>query len=351
MRNRDDGGRSGALLHALVIPHSALRTPHSEDGAGLPPLIVIAGPTAVGKTAAAIALGRTVGGEVVSADSRQLYRGMDIGTAKPTADERAAVPHHLIDILAPGEEFSLAQYQALAYAAIDALHARGRVPLLVGGTPLYVNAVIEGWRIPPAPPDRALRAALEAEAARDGLAALERRLAAVDPVAAARSRGNARRVIRALEVYRATGRAMSAQEGKAPPPYRVALFGLTLDRAALHARIDARVERMVAAGLVAEVRALLDRGYDPALPALSGIGYAEVVRHLRGESTLAQATAEIKANTHRYVRHQETWLRRMRATRRFDVAREGWQEELIAAARRFLHQVEDQRSKIEDRGG
>ena len=291
-------------------------------------LVVLGGPTAVGKTAAAIAVARRCGGEIVSADSRQLYRGMDIGTAKPTPEERAAAPHHLIDILDPDEDFSLARYVALARAAIGAILARGRVPILAGGTPLYLNAVTEGWRVPVAPPDPALRAALEAEAAREGLAMLEARLAAVDPVAAARAAGNLRRVVRALEVYLTTGTPMSALEGKEPPPYRLVPFILTLDRAALHARIDARVERMVAAGLVDEVRALLARGYDPALPALSGIGYAEIVAHLRGETTLPEATARIKINTHRYVRHQETWFRRNRAATRLDVGREGWLERL-----------------------
>lgn len=303
------------------------------------PLIVVAGPTASGKTALGIALARAVaatgawaGGEIVSADSRQLYRGLDIGTAKPTRAERAAAPHHLIDILDPDDDFSLARYVALARDAIDAIHRRGAVPLLVGGTPLYVNAVVEGWRLPRVPPDPALRAELEAEAARDGLALLERRLAAVDPAAAARAAGNARRVIRALEVYRVTGRPMSAQEGKEPPPYRILQLGLALARPALHARIDARVDRMVAAGLVDEVRALLARGYDPRLPSLSGIGYAEIVAYLRGETTLAAAVERIKTNTHRYVRHQETWLRRNRALERFDVAVDGWQDALIARA-------------------
>jgi tRNA dimethylallyltransferase len=290
----------------------------------------------VGKTAAAITVAQSFGGEIVSADSRQLYRGMDIGTAKPTPEERAAAPHHLIDILDPDDDFSLANYVALARAASDDIGARGRLPILAGGTPLYVNAVVEGWRMPQVPPDPPLRAELEAAAARDGLAPLEARLAAVDPIAAARARGNLRRIIRALEVHAHTGRPMSAQEGKEPPPYRILQIILTLDRAALHARLDARVERMIAAGLVAEVRALLDRGYDPALPAMSGIGYAEIVAHLRGDLSLPDAIAQIKANTHRYVRHQETWLRRNRAAERFDVAEEGWRERLLARVGAFL---------------
>ena len=301
-----------------------------------PPLVVIAGPTAVGKTAVAIGLARAFDGEIVSADSRQLYRGLTIGTAKPAREEQLAASHHLIDILDPDEDFSLAQYVALARATIGAIHERGRLPLLVGGTPLYVNAVVEGWRVPPAPPDRALRAALEAEAARDGLAVLAERLARIDPVAAARSAGNRRRIIRALEVYLLTGLPMSAQEGKDPPPFCILQLALTLARPALHARIDARVERMIAAGLVGEVAALLARGYSPSLPALSGIGYAEIVAYLRGETTLAEATARIKTNTHRYVRHQETWLRRNGALEWFDVGEAGWQEALEARVRAFF---------------
>lgn len=301
-----------------------------------PGLIVVAGPTAVGKTAAAIDLARRFGGEIVSADSRQIYRGMDIGTAKPTAEEQAAAPHHLIDIRDPDDDFSLASYVELARAAIADIRARGRVPILAGGTPLYVNAIVEGWRMPQVPPDPALRAALEAEAARDGLAALEARLAAVDPTAAARTAGNPRRIIRALEVFAHTGRPMSAQEGKEPPPYPILQTILALARPALHARADARVGRMLDAGLVAEVRALLDRGYDPALPALSGIGYAEIIAYLRGRATLDEAVAQLRANTHRYIRHQETWLRRDRAAERFDVARPGWLAALGARAGAFL---------------
>ncbi len=302
----------------------------------LPPLIVLIGPTAVGKTAAAIGVAQRFNGEIISADSRQCYRGMDIGTAKPTAAEQAAARHHLIDILRPDEDFSLAGYVALARARIDALHARGRLPILAGGTPLYVNAVVEGWRVPRVPPDPALRAALEAEAARDGLVPLEARLAAVDPVAATRTAGNLRRIVRALEVYALTNLPMSAQEGKEPPPYRILQVALTLDRSALHARADARVERMLATGLVAEVQALLDRGYAPTLPAMSGIGYAEIVAYLRGELTLPEATARIMTSTHRYIRHQETWLRRNRVAERLDVACASWSETLHRRVGTFL---------------
>lgn len=301
-----------------------------------PALIVLAGPTAVGKTAAAIVIARRIGGEIVSADSRQIYRAMDIGTAKPTPSERDIVPHHLLDIRDPDEDFSLAEYAALARATIAAIQARGRVPILAGGTPLYVNAIVEGWRMPQVPPDLALRAALEAEAERGGLTPLATRLAAVDPLAATRTAGNLRRIIRALEVYELTGTPMTALEGKEPPPYPIYQAILTLDRALLHRRADSRVERMIAAGLLAEVRTLLDRGYDPALPSMSGIGYAEIVAHLRGDLSLPAAIARIQANTHRYIRHQETWLRRNRLATRFDVATGRWSEALQEHVGTFL---------------
>jgi len=299
-------------------------------------LIVVAGPTAVGKTAAAIGLARRFNGEIVSADSRQIYRGMDIGTAKPTAEERVAASHQLLDIRDPGDEFSLAEYVALARAAIDAIIARRRLPILAGGTPLYLNAVTEGWRIPEVPPDWALRDSLEAEAAREGLAPLEARLAAVDPVAATRTAGNLRRIIRALEVHTITGRPMSAQEGQEPPPYRIMQAILTLDRPALHVRADARIARMIEAGLVAEVQALLDRGYAPASPAMTGIGYAEIIAHLRDGLSLPDAVTRIAINTHRYIRHQETWFRRNRTATRYDVATAGWEEALQTDVSTFL---------------
>ena len=301
-----------------------------------PALIVIAGPTAVGKTAAAIAVARRFGGEIVSADSRQIYRGMDIGTAKPTPAERAAAPHHLLDIRDPDQDFSLADYAAAARETIADIQARGRVPILAGGTPLYVNAIVEGWRMPGVPPDPALRAALEAEAAREGLAPLEARLAAIDPIATARAVGNLRRLVRALEVYELTGIPMSTLEGKEPPAYPILLTQLTLARPALHTRADARVDQMLAAGLVDEVRALLARGYDPALPAMSGIGYAEIITHLRGDLDLPGAAALIRTNTHRYIRHQETWLRRQRDAARFDVGTSGWLAALMERVGTFL---------------
>ena len=300
-------------------------------------LIAIVGPTAVGKTSAAIRLARDVGGEVVSADSRYLYRGMDIGTAKPTGEEMAGVPHHLIDVVGPEEDYSLALYQRDAYAAIDGILSRGRVPILAGGTPLYVNAVVEGWRVPEVPPDPAFRASMEEVARVEGAGALHARLAQVDPAAAARiAPANVRRVIRALEVFARTGRRMTDLEGRQPPPYRTLVAGLTLPREELYAAIDRRVDAQITGGLVEEVRRLLDAGVPADAPAMSAIGYGEIVAHLEGRLTLAEAAERIRYHTHRYARHQLTWLRRMAGVHWFDPREAGWYGRLRELTREFL---------------
>lgn len=269
--------------------------------------MALLGPTAVGKTAAALALAPRFNAEIVSADSRQIYRGMTVGTAKATPAERAVVPHHLLDIRDPDEPFSLADYLALATAAIAAIHARGRLPLLVGGTVQYIYALLEGWQTPPVPPQPALRARLAAL----GAAALHARLQQIDPVAAAKiGPHNLRRLVRALEVYEVTGRPISALQVRQPPPYRTLRLGLTLPRAALYARVDARVDAQLRGGLVEEVRALLAAGYPPDLPAFKSMGYLEIIHYLQGECSLDEARRQIMVNTHRYVRHQEAWLRR-----------------------------------------
>ncbi len=306
------------------------------DMVARPRLVVIAGPTAVGKTALGVELARRFGGEVVNADSRYLYRGLDIGVAKPDMVERRGVAHHLIDVVPPDGEMSLAVYQEMAMTAIAGIVARGRVPFLVGGTPLYVNAVVEGWRIPRVPPNPRRRAVLEAEAAAHGLPALLARLRAVDPIVAARSGANLRRVIRALEVYEATGVPMSAQEGKGPRPFSTLELGLTMPRPALFRAIDARVDDQIARGLVAEVRALLEGGLDPAAPSMSSLGYRQLLPYLRGEATLAEAVERIKADTHRYVRHQETWLRRNPGLIPIDVTEPGWMDRAAELVDRFL---------------
>jgi len=276
------------------------------------PLLAIVGPTAVGKTALAIALAQALGGEIISADSRQVYRGMDIGTAKPSATERAAAPHHLIDVVDPDEEFSLARYQDLAAAAIAAIAARGRLPLLVGGTGQYLAALLEGWHIPRIAPQPELRAALEREAAQQGAAALHTRLALVDSAAAdAILPTNVRRVIRALEVYELTGRPISEQQAKRPPSYHTRTLWLTLPPNELYARIDRRVDTMIAAGLVGEVRNLIERGYNWDLPALSSLGYREFQPYFAGEASLDDAILRLKFNTHAFARRQPNWFRRL----------------------------------------
>jgi tRNA dimethylallyltransferase len=276
------------------------------------PLLAIVGPTGVGKTALSIGLARALNGEIVSADSRQVYRLMDIGTAKPTAEERAAAPHHLIDVVDPDEDYSLALYQAQAYQAIDDITRRGRLPLLVGGTGQYLAAVLQGWSIPSVAPQPALRATLEREAAERGAEALHARLALVDPQAAAGIPAtNLRRVIRALEVYEITGVPISAQQTMRPPPYHTRTLWLTLPAEELYARIDARVDAMIVAGLIEEVRSLLDRGYGWELPAMSGLGYREFRPYFEETTTRDEAIQRLKFDTHAFARRQPAWSRRL----------------------------------------
>ncbi len=274
------------------------------------PLVVILGPTAVGKTEIALQVAERLNGEIVSADSRLFYRGMDIGTAKPGLEERARVPHHLIDVSDPDCPWSLTVFQQRAHEAIADIHARGHLPFLVGGTGQYVRAVIEGWRPPETQPDARLRTALEKWAAEIGGAELHRKLALLDPAAAAViDLRNVRRTVRALEVILSSGRRFSEQRQKEPSPYDVLLIGLTRPRAELYARVDARIQAMLDAGFEAEVRGLLAKGYSPALPTLSAIGYREMTAYLRGEMSLAEAVAQMKRLTRRYVRQQGAWFR------------------------------------------
>jgi tRNA dimethylallyltransferase len=279
------------------------------------PVIAIVGPTAVGKTALALALGETFPAEVVSADSRQFYRFMDIGTAKPTLAERAQMPHHLIDIVDPDETVGLAQFLRLARVAIVEIAARGRIPFVVGGTGQYVYALLEGWQTPEVAPDAALRAELEAQASADP-ATLWAHLTALDPEATTFiDPRNTRRVIRALEVCLKTGQPFSAQRRRIPPPYRVLHIGLTMERAALYARADARVDAMMAAGLSDEVKALRERGYDWRLPAMSSLGYSQFRPYFANEVTAIGATKledvieRIKLDTHAFIRRQYAWFR------------------------------------------
>lgn len=274
------------------------------------PLIVLVGPTAVGKTSLSIALAKKFNGEIVSADSRLLYRGMDIGTAKPSIAEMAGIPHHLIDVAAPDEIWNLAIYQRNAYRIIDQIHQRGNLPFLVGGTGQYVRAIIEGWRIPPQRPDVDLRDALNRWALEIGAEGLHERLARIDPETAEKiDYRNQRRTVRALEVTLKTGVRFSELRRKQTCPYQPIILGIDRPREELYERIDQRIEQMLADGLVAEVRGLLSAGYSPNLPTMSAIGYGEIIQYLQGEISLDEAVVLIKRNTRRFVRRQANWFK------------------------------------------
>lgn len=286
-----------------------------------PPLIVLLGPTAVGKTELSLGLCEAFGGEVVSADSRQIYRGMDICTAKATIAERARVPHHLIDVCDPDTNYSLADYQQQAFTTIHAIHARQQVPFLVGGTVLYLRAVIQGLRIPEVPPDPDLRRQLEEFLAAQGRDALFQWLQRIDPRTAAVIDGkNPRRVLRALEIFLTTGQSKIELEGQEPPPYRILQIGLDRPRSQLYQRADERIEEMLAAGLLDETKRLLATGYYPPLPAITSLGYREMIDYLEGALSWTEAVDKFKAETHRFIRHQYTWFRKMQEVQWFDIS-------------------------------
>lgn len=273
-------------------------------------LVVICGPTGVGKTGVSLELARRIGAEIVAADSRTVYRRMDIGTAKPTADQQASVPHHLLDVAEPDEIFTLADYRKLAMAAIGQIFARKAIPLLVGGTGLYVRAIVDGLTIPSVAPNWELRTELES-IERRAPGSLHARLAHVDPVAATRIHPrNVRRTIRALEVYEQTGHSITVAQARSAPPFDVLQIGLTMDRDALYAQIERRVDEQLAAGLVDEVKALLLQGYDRALPSLQGLGYKEIIEYLDGNEALEEASRRLKQHTRQFAKRQYTWFRK-----------------------------------------
>ena len=273
------------------------------------PLVAIVGPTAAGKSELSLRLAAALGGEVISADSMQLYRGMDIGTGKLTVSERGAVPHHLLDIWDVTEPASVSEYQKLARAAIAGIVGRGKVPILVGGSGLYVRAAIDNLEFPGTDP--AVRARLERELAEAGPAGLHARLAVADPAAAAAIlASNGRRIVRALEVMELSGRPFSATLPSYQSVLPTAQLGLDIPRPVLDARIEARVRQMWQAGLVEEVRALIGAGLRDGRTASRALGYAQALRFIDGEWTAEQAEQETVVATKRFARRQESWFRR-----------------------------------------
>lgn len=272
-------------------------------------LVAVVGPTAVGKSQLALHLAQDFDGEIVNADSRQVYRYMDTGTAKPSRAEMSLVRHHLIDIIDPDESFSLAIYQKLAFEAIEDIQQRHKFPLLVGGSGLYVWSVIEGWKIPPVAPNAKLRHSLEIRAREKGGYALYQELQKLDQVAATKIMPtNLRRIIRALEICQTTGHPASQLWQKQLPPYPVLIIGLTMQREDLYRRIDSRIDEMIKHGLVDEVKDLIERGYSLDLPSMSGIGYRQIGMFLQRELDWSTATQRIKYETHRFARHQYAWF-------------------------------------------
>ena len=303
-----------------------------------PPLILIVGPTAVGKTELAIQLAERLNGEIVSADSRLFYRGMDIGTAKPTREEQARVPHHLIDIVNPDETLSLAVFQQKAHQAIAGIHARGKLPFLVGGTGQYIRAVTEGWSPPEVVADARLRDVLEKLKDERGAGWLHDRLSLLDSTAAENiDARNVRRTIRALEVILRTGRKFSEQRGQSKSPYQLITIGLTRPRAELYERIDQRIDMMFANGFIDEVKSLIEKGYSPSLPSISAIGYRECVKVVKGLLTEELARVEMRRATRIFVRRQANWFKESDPNIMWFRVQDG----VIGEAEKYIHQLID----------
>lgn len=286
-------------------PEFALKNNSRNKG-----VVVLVGPTAVGKTEMAIRLAGMLSGEIVSADSRLLYRGMDIGTAKPTKSELASAPHHMIDLADPDEIWSLATFQQKMLAVINDIQSRGKLPIVAGGTGQYIRSMMEGWVIPTVHPDPRMREVLERFGLEIGAAELHRRLSLIDPEATAKmDANNLRRSIRALEVIFTTGELFSTQKDKQPPDLDFKLIGLSRPREELYARVDARIEAMFTQGFVDEVRTLLSKGYHEDLPTLSAIGYREVIQHIHGELSLEETKVQMRKKTREFIRRQANWFK------------------------------------------
>lgn len=305
------------------------------------PLIVILGPTAVGKTEIAITVAEELNGEIISADSRTFYRGMDIGTAKPTPEQQSRVPHHLIDIAEPDEEWSLVRFSSVATEIIDAIHHRGRIPFLVGGTGQYIRATVEGWDPPPRAEDNTFREEMEKFVEEEGKDVLHQRLASIDPESAARIQStNVRRVIRALEIYQITGVPASQQRIKSAPPYQVLQIGLRLSREVLYQRIDERIEIMLANGFVEEVRDLLNKGHSLDTPSMSAIGYKQIGRALLERTSMDDAIQEMRKLTRQFVRRQENWFKAEDPNINWFDVDDGVAKAVIQKVKKFLQESE-----------
>ena len=274
------------------------------------PLLFIVGPTAVGKTRLAISLAQSLNGEIINADSRQVYHYMDIGTAKPTQEEQSQAPHHLLDLMPPDRNFSLGSFLSLAQKTITDIAGRGRLPIIAGGTGQYVWALQEGWDVPEVPPDAGFRASCELAVAKEGNEVLYRRLQEIDPARAAElDSRNLRRVIRALEIHHVTGRPPSSYRKRSDRQPPSLVIGLTLERDILYERIDRRVDRMMADGLLDEARRIAAMGYSLGKGTLACPGYRELGQYLDGEISLEEAVQRTKFQTHRLARRQHTWFK------------------------------------------
>lgn len=301
------------------------------------PLVLILGPTGVGKTDLSVQVAEMMGAEIVCADSRTLYRGMDIGTAKPSLSQRRRVKHHLVDVAQPDETWSLAKFQREAGILIQDINRRGALPLMVGGTGQYIRAMLEGWQAPPVAGQVKMRSALENWARETGPRGMHRRLEVIDPDAARKIEpNNLRRTVRALEVIFITGRRFSQQSSRQEPVYRILTLGLDMPRPQLYERVDHRIEAMFEAGLVDEVLSLLEAGYSPELPSMSAIGYKQVVRYLQGLISIEEARAEMRRATRVYIRRQANWFKQDDPRIRWYPAGERIAGELTADIRAWL---------------
>jgi len=301
-------------------------------------LVAVVGPTAVGKSRLGISIAKQFNGEIVNADSRQIYKYMDIGTAKPGTAERGEARHHMLDIITPDQPYSLAHFQESALRCISDIQDRGALPVLVGGSGQYVWSLLEGWRIPAVEPDPVFREELERKAESDGVDNLYRELERIDPACAAGMLPhNLRRIIRALEIYHKTGLLPSSLRGKKGLPYPVLIIGLTTQRERLYSLIDRRVEGMIAGGLVQEVKDLLNRGYNSDLPSMSSLGYRQMTNHLAGRMGLEETVQAIKYETHRFARNQYAWFRLSDIRIIWFETGDGFVEQILESTRGFLN--------------